>query len=141
VSDKAEYPALCPSAPATPGAMLIGVVTSSGCVANLAMPLTIDATFIRTAEAYGALEERFRFSSPCAQGGCSNWTGSECGLIGQLYDAASTAGEELTGRPLPRCGIRAKCRWWAQRGRNACAVCPLVVTDTRSLNRHGVASL
>src|SRR5437763_115569 len=30
---------------------------------------------------------------------------------------------------LPRCGIRPRCRWFAQNGRAACEVCPLVVTD------------
>jgi hypothetical protein len=28
---------------------------------------------------------------------------------------------------LPRCSIRRQCRWFQERGRDACAVCPLIV--------------
>ncbi len=129
----------CPSAPATDGALLIGVVAADGRVVNVGTPLTIDAAFIEAAEAYGPPEQRFRFSSPCLKGGCRHWNG-QCGLIGELYNSASEAGEELAVLALPRCAIRAQCRWWRQRGRDACAVCPLVVTDTRSLASDNPAS-
>jgi hypothetical protein len=33
---------------------------------------------------------------------------------------------------LPACGIRERCRWFAQEGSAACAVCPLVRTDNTS---------
>jgi hypothetical protein len=33
------------------------------------------------------------------------------------------------GTALPTCTIRQTCRWFGQRGRDACVVCPLVVTD------------
>jgi hypothetical protein len=32
---------------------------------------------------------------------------------------------------LPPCAIRPTCRWHAERGAAACAVCDQVVTDTR----------
>jgi hypothetical protein len=129
VSDQAEDFTRCPSAPATDGALLIGVVTADGRVTNLGTPLPIDAAFIETANAHGAPEQRFRFSSPCQQQRCVHWNNRECGLIGET---ASEAGENLSIAALPRCAIRADCRWWRQRGRDACAVCPLVVTDTKS---------
>jgi len=132
VSDDADNSTRCPSAPATDGAFLIGVVTAEGRVANLGTPLTVDMAFIETAKAHGALEQRFRFSSPCQKERCVHWKKHECGLIGELHTAASEAGESLSVSALPRCAIRAECRWWRQRGRDACAVCPLVVTDTRS---------
>jgi hypothetical protein len=132
VTDEADDMTLCPSAPATPEAMLIGLVVESGRVANLATPLTIDSAFIDAAQSQGPPEQRFRFASPCQERRCGHWTGHECGLIGQLYNFAIEEGEELADGALPRCGIRAQCRWWHQRGRDACAVCPLVVTDTRS---------
>jgi hypothetical protein len=132
VSDQAEDFTRCPSAPATDGALLIGVVTADGRVANLGTPLPIDAAFIETANAHGAPEQRFRFSSPCQKQRCVHWNNRECGLIGELHTAASEAGENLSIAALPRCAIRADCRWWRQRGRDACAVCPLVVTDTKS---------
>jgi hypothetical protein len=31
---------------------------------------------------------------------------------------------------LPACAIRHSCRWYAQRGAAACAVCPQIVADT-----------
>jgi hypothetical protein len=37
--------------------------------------------------------------------------------------------EALSSAELPRCAIRSSCRWFAQRGAEACAVCPLVVAD------------
>jgi hypothetical protein len=124
----------CPSAPAADGALLIGVVTADGRVANLGTPLPIDAAFLEIANAVGAPEQRFRFSSPCQKQRCIHWKDRECGLIGELYTTASEAGENLEAAALPRCAIRAECRWWRQRGRDACAVCPLVVTDTKSAN-------
>ena len=132
MSDDAENLTRCPSAPATDGALLIGVVTADGRVANLGTPLTVDAAFIETAKAHGAPEQRFRFSSPCQKERCVHWAKQECRLIGELHTAASEAGEDLAATALPRCAIRAQCRWWRQRGRDACAVCPLVVTDTKS---------
>jgi hypothetical protein len=35
--------------------------------------------------------------------------------------------------PLPRCSIRANCRWFDQQGADACRVCPFVITDLTSL--------
>jgi hypothetical protein len=132
VSDQAGDFTRCPSAPATEGALLIGVVGADGRVANLGTPLPIDAAFIETAKAQGAPEQRFRFSSRCQKERCLHWQNHECALIGELHAAALEAGESLKAPGLPPCAIRAKCRWWRQRGRDACAVCPLVVTDTKS---------
>jgi hypothetical protein len=132
VSDDVEDSTRCPSAPAAEGALLIGVVADDGRVATLGTPLTVDAAFIEIAKAQGALEQRFRFSSQCQKERCVHWKNHECGLIGELYATATEAGENLGPSALPRCAIRAECRWWQQRGRDACAVCPLVVTDTKS---------
>lgn len=132
MSNQGDDLTLCPSAPAREGASLIGVVGSDGRVVNIATPLPIDTAFLETARAHGPPEERFRFSSACQKERCGHWTGQECKLIGELHHVAVRAGAELTTAALPRCSIRAQCRWWLQRGRDACAVCPLVVTDTRS---------
>ena len=136
MTKKMDDPLRCPSAPATEGALLIGIVETDGRVVNLGTPLPIDEAFIETARANGPPEERFRFSSPCQKNRCCHWKGHECGLIGELYSSArekSLVDVEDFTQGLPRCAIRAECRWWAQRGRDACAVCPVVVTDTRWL--------
>lgn len=119
---------LCPSTPAKPGVQLIGVVDARGRVANVLTPLTIDAAFIELAQAHGPLGQRFRFSAPCAEGRCSHWGEGQCGLVGRLDDAAAAAGPSAASA-LPPCAIRSSCRWWAQRGRAACAVCPIVLTE------------
>jgi hypothetical protein len=128
VTEKAAGPALCPSAPPTPGAKLIGVVEESGRVVNLTMPLTINKDFVETAKANGPIEQRFRFSLLCAEGRCGYWTGLECGLIEKLCQAINSTDSD---QPLPPCAIRARCRWWRQRGRDACSVCPFVVTGSK----------
>jgi hypothetical protein len=35
--------------------------------------------------------------------------------------------EEHAG--LPKCGVRATCRWFRQNGIEACKICPLVITQ------------
>ena len=126
-SDTSGRP-LCPSAQAAPGAALIGVVGEDARVIHLAMPLTIDAKFIATAEQAGPLGLRFRFSSPCQEARCRHWVENECGLIGRLHERAVEGGHLDAEAPLPACPIRGDCRWWAQRGREACRVCSLVLT-------------
>ena len=122
---KGNIATLCPSAPAGQGAQLIGVVDANGRVANLGAPLTINQDFVEKSQASGPVERRFRFASPCAERRCGYWTGQECGLIGKLDGAIN---KKDTGQPLSRCAIRANCRWWQQRGRDACAICSFVVT-------------
>jgi hypothetical protein len=121
---------LCPSAPATAGAALIGIVQQDGHVANLATALPVDQAFLDVAAEHGPPEQRFRFASPCQKGGCTHWTGGACGLIGNILDEAE-AHAPMPTRPPP-CAIRAVCRWWEQEGPAACAVCTLVATDTRA---------
>jgi hypothetical protein len=132
VSDQGEDLTLCPSAPAGEGASLIGVLAADGRVVNIGTPLPVDRAFLEAAQAHGPPESRYRFSSPCQKERCGHWTGHQCKLIGELFNTAIEAGVELSTTALPRCAIRAQCRWWRQRGRDACAVCPLVVTDTKS---------
>ncbi len=95
-----DEPALCPSAPATPGALLIGVVEETRRVANLATPIPVDDGFVEAARAHGSPERRFRFSIPCVEGRCGHWTGSACGLIGISRGQAVAAG--LAGTCLGR---------------------------------------
>lgn len=120
---------LCPSAPARPGALLLGVVGGTGRLERFGTPIEISAEFVETAGRAGPVEARFRAASPCQTGRCVHWEEARCGLADKLVDAGasfnSTAG---TGR-LVACPIRAECRWWQQRGAQACAVCTIVVTD------------
>jgi hypothetical protein len=114
----------CPSGRCRRGSALIGVRTEEG-LGYVTPPLPIDDDFIeRVAQSGGAAEQRFRFSEPCIEQGCGQWTGDACGVIDTLLQAPSPPPASL-----PACGIRSRCRWFAQAGARACAVCPLVVTD------------
>jgi hypothetical protein len=115
----------CPSGRCREGSVLLGVVGQQGRVAYLSPVIPVDAEFVRVARGGRAPESRFRFSEPCVEAGCAQWSGTACGLIDRLLAGAARAGP-VEG-PLPRCGIRSSCRWFAQRGRQACAVCPLVI--------------
>jgi hypothetical protein len=115
----------CPSGRCRTGAVLIGVRTIDG-LGYVTPPLPVDSEFIeRVAETGGAPEQRFRFSEPCIEHGCRQWTGDACGLIDKLLETSAPPAPEL-----PACGIRSRCRWFAQVGARACAICPLVVTDS-----------
>ncbi|MEA2188361.1 MAG: hypothetical protein QOK16_3372 [Solirubrobacteraceae bacterium] len=125
-------PATCPSGRCRPGAVLVGIVGPDGRVGYVTPGLPIDDEFVARARTGRTPESRFRFSEPCAEGRCGQWAGDHCGLIDEFL--ASPRGEAATSgsrTPLPRCGIRASCRWFRERGPDACAICPLVVRSPR----------
>jgi hypothetical protein len=107
------------------GSVLLGIHTADG-LGFVLPPLPLDDDFIRAAErADSTPEARFRFSEPCVERGCKQWTGSACGVVQRVL-AAEAPREDLD---LPACGIRQRCRWFAQEGPPACMVCPLIRTD------------
>lgn len=114
---------LCPSTtPAAAGeaARIIGVVGADGRVANLITPIPASPAVLEAAGP--APERKFRFSAPCAEGGCRQWDGAKCGLIGRIRAEVAPVEQDR----LPVCAIRAECRWFVQDGRAACGVCPVV---------------
>src|SRR5262249_45328237 len=111
--------------------VLLGVVGQSGTVAYISPALTIDETFADRAAAGRAPGKRFRFAGRCRRHECAQWTGSQCGLIDSLIDPRDRGEVPVLDAPLPRCTIRATCRWFEQRGPRACQICPLVVYDGR----------
>ncbi|HSR24966.1 MAG TPA: hypothetical protein VLW53_15535 [Candidatus Eisenbacteria bacterium] len=117
----------CPSVPCEEGAQLLGVMTPGG-LAYVRPPATVDADFAARARALGRPERRFRFSGPCVEGRCPQWTGERCAVADVVADSAAGRAVVQPGR-LPACTIRGTCRWYAQRGPAACAACPLVVSD------------
>jgi hypothetical protein len=119
----------CPSAEAQPGALVIGMRRPDGTIGYLRDRLEATPDFVDALRSAGTADTGFRFAGPCARSGCGHWRaedeGSEgrCGLIGRLRDVVPDA---LLADTLPRCTIRASCRWFAQDGAAACRVCPLV---------------
>ena len=118
----------CPSSSCEPGAKLIGVVNADGTVGFVSPPLEIDVDFVEQAKRGRTPGKRFRFAGPCVEGRCAQWTGSRCGVIDTVL---TTPDRPKAPERLPHCGIRSTCRWFAQSGAEACAVCPLIVTDLR----------
>lgn len=119
-----EQAASCPSGRCREGAHLIGIVRSDGTVGYLGGPVEVDADWVAIAQQGRAPETRFRFSEPCAQGACRHWAGDACSLVHQVLELDIEPSDD---RALPRCGIRRTCVWFAQRGRDACVVCPQVI--------------
>lgn len=116
----------CPSAVCEPGAKLIGIVNSAGMVDLLAKPMEVDAVFDEEARKGRQPEQRFRFANKCVQSGCKQWTPGGCGVIKKVTEILNPPENEYT---LPACGIRKTCRWYFQSGKQACTVCPLIITD------------
>ncbi|MDG6106447.1 hypothetical protein Daura_27190 [Dactylosporangium aurantiacum] len=121
----------CPSSSCTPGNLLLGIVRPDGTMAQLRPPLEVDETFVRRAQAGDRVPEaRMRFAGPCVTSRCRQWTGERCGVADLIADrAAALPDPDAAG--LAPCAIRATCRWWAQRGADACRICPAVVHTWR----------
>jgi hypothetical protein len=123
---------LCPSAQCEPGAILLGIVGADGLVGYITPKVTVDEHFVTEAHKGRAPEKRFRFSQPCVTTGCTNWTGTRCGVIDAvLNEVAERDLSRVDRHSLPKCSIRSRCRWFAQDRTEACLVCPLVITDLR----------
>lgn len=120
---------LCPSARCEADAILLGVVTPDGRVGYIRPEVRIDADFVAAARAARDPEKRLRFAQPCVEGRCAQWTGSSCGVIESVRHSPEGQAAAGESRPLPRCSIRPRCRWFAEQGTRACVVCPLVVTE------------
>lgn len=130
--DRAPIPRSCPSAPAEPGARLIGIAGPDGRIQNLRTPLPVDAGFLAYASVQGPPEARMRFAGRCVEGRCKQWTGHSCGVIERVLDRLAELGDPQAEAELQPCAIRGSCRWFGQSGRAACRACTLVVTDTRA---------
>jgi hypothetical protein len=119
---------MCPSAPADVKAILLGVIQPDHSVAFIKDRIEVTREFLDIAAKGRALETRFRFSSPCIGCACKQWANGGCSLPERLADYFPTS----DGSDLPSCSIRAQCRWFDQRGADACRICPMVVTRGES---------
>ena len=119
---------LCPSAqPDWEGARVIGVVGGTPerpetAYLDQAQPVTQE---ILDLAGPVAPAEVFRFAAPCANSACGHFDGAEhkCRLAEKTVRWVEQAVDNL-----PKCSIRASCRWWQQEGPAACRRCPQVVT-------------
>ena len=123
---------MCPSTPATSATVLLGVVMTSGRLAYATPTIPAEAVMQATDDNERPLEAKYRFAGPCVESRCGYWSGNHCGLGARLAESYAGLTDDVAGH-LPRCAIRAQCRWFAEQGAAACAACPLVVTDNRKV--------
>jgi hypothetical protein len=116
--------AWCPSGAAhAPESVLLGVRSGvDGRVTYLADPVPAAAVLDQVP---ADIEPRriLRFASHCLAE-CVNRRGDDCTLIERVVAAYPEA--ESGG--LPRCHLRADCKWWGQAGIDACRRCPALST-------------
>jgi len=125
---KPEEEQFCPSARCEEDAILLGIVGANGIVGYVTPQITIDADFVREARRGRIPETRFRFAQPCIESRCAQWADSHCGLINRVLEFSEGKSiAEASRGPLPKCVIRPLCRWFAQEGDKACAVCPVII--------------
>jgi hypothetical protein len=122
-----DPPRTCPSGRCQEGAVLLGIVSPDGTVAYITPQIRVDKAFVDRARQGRTPEARFRFAQPCIESGCGHWDADRCGVIEQAVRSPKLPRPALPNPSLPRCSIRAACRWFAQRGPEACAICPLVI--------------
>ncbi len=118
-------PLLCPSAqPSVPGARLFGVIAGEpGKVDVVYLPTAMPVTEeLLASTAPVSPTEVLRVAAPCQGGRCQHYDGHECRLVNNLVQIAPATGE------LKPCPIRGACRWFAQQGGAACAMCSQVIT-------------
>src|ERR1700733_8067640 len=99
----------CPSALCEEGAVLLAVRTDQTHIAYVAPPVKITAEFVDRERERGRPEARFRFSSPCREGACPQWTGDRCGAVDLAIGKAVPVGTPAP-KTLPACSIRRTCR-------------------------------
>ena len=114
----------CPSGSADkPESLVLGVRSGDdGSVAYLAEPVPASEVVGLVPE---GIEPRriLRFASHC-EASCANRVGTECGLIQRI----TAVPEPPHATSVPRCHLRAGCKWWQQAGVAACRRCPAVST-------------
>lgn len=118
---------LCPAHRCKPGSLLLGVKQDNGTIAILPEALPIDDVFIEKTKANPvSAERRFRFTNKCIEGGCMQWNGTGCNIADNVvgYLAKLNMGETI-----PVCSIRKNCRWYLQKGVDACKTCSFIPTE------------
>jgi hypothetical protein len=118
---------MCPSNKLKQGSLLLGARQDDGTVAIFPQALAVDAEFINLAQNHPTPpEERFRFTNKCIEGGCKQWTGSECGVVNNAVKFLNAVAEIDPRFP---CSIRSNCRWFLQKQYDACKICPYILTE------------
>jgi hypothetical protein len=118
---------MCPSHRCKPGSQILGVRQEDGSIAILPQTLPVDEDFVaKTKDHPVPAERRFRFTNKCVESGCKQWNGKGCGVVERVMDYLDVV---PSASLISNCPLRKSCRWFFQRGENACKVCPLIPTE------------
>lgn len=118
----------CPSSrPEIPGAEVFAVV--SGTVKEPQVhyvdnPIPVNDSLQQT-NLPVSLTEVLRISAPCMENRCQYFDGAKC----RLAKVISEEGISRKKLSVPFCAIRDTCRWYTERGHDACRMCRYIVTD------------
>ena len=120
---------ICPSAqPEMRRLRLIGVVeygrNEGPRVAYINEDVVADPALLSKAFPASATEV-FRLAGTCETTRCSHYDGSQCRLVKRIVNLLEPVVDQL-----PRCMVRAECRWFRQEGVDACVRCPQVITES-----------
>lgn len=120
-------PLLCPSASADgEEAAVIGVVLGSADeprVLPLERPVAVTDEILNSTAPLPPTRV-LRIAAVCQQQECRHFSGDRCNFAAKVVRLLP----EVTDT-LPSCGVRGRCRWFAQEGPSACLRCPQVVTQ------------
>jgi hypothetical protein len=92
-------------------------------IAYLEEPVAVSDEVLAMAQGVNPMEV-FRTTAPCAESKCQHFSGSHCKLGERLSQELAKVASTL-----PPCSIRSACRWFSERGADACLRCAQVVTD------------
>lgn len=110
----------CPSYFPSLKAKIIGV-KSTDKVHILPQALSISEEFLKKIENSKIAVTDFRYSGKCMEGKCKQWGNGQCGLVANVLEKMNAIDTEI-----PNCPIRTTCRWYSQKGADACKVCEQV---------------
>ncbi len=128
MSTDKSHRVLCPSGRAKEGALLLGVRQADGKVAILPEALPISDQFLAHAKQVHEIpEQMFRFTHKCIEGGCKQWNGKGCSVADRAVDMMDSL--SLAKNVDFPCSIRQDCRWFMQKGMDACRICPYIITE------------
>lgn len=122
-------PVLCPSSRCEEGNILLGLVNERGRIDFITERIEIDASFVAAASEGRRPEQRFRFASPCLKRGCEKWDGERCGVAKILHERGPELLPQDPAQALPRCSVRASCRWHREYSDSICSTCSWVITE------------
>jgi hypothetical protein len=123
-----RLPLLCPSSNIDePNARVLGVLGADGRLTFAKVPIPVTPEFIAIAKKGRDPSKRFRFTTPCIQRGCRHWENERCLVADVVTDEMASPECAPASTREQACPIKDACRWYHQRGEDACRACPEVI--------------